>query len=116
VAAPLIPKLPITESFEAEYLEYNHVLPLEVADDRLRVAVAGKPAPEVLEDLELSFGVPLELVPVSHQDLLDAIRRTFSASESVVELVRDLAAEFGPTPEGAPDGLTDARDLANQPR
>lgn len=115
MTAPLTPKLPVTESFEAEYLEYNHVLPLEVADDRLRVAVAGEPAREVLEDLELSFGVPLELVPVSDEELLDAIRRTFAASESVVELVKDLDAEFGPTVESAPDGLTDARDLANQP-
>ena len=104
MTSPLTPKLPVAESFEAEYLEYNHILPLEVADDHLRVAVTGEPAPEVLEDLELSFGVPLELVPVSDQDLLDAIRRTFAASESVVELVRDLDAEFGPTVDGVPDG------------
>src|SRR6266550_7076103 len=111
----LFPKLPVAESFDAEYLEYNHILPLEISEDRLRVAVAGDPAPEVLEDLELCFGVALELLPVSEQDLLDGIRRTFAASESVVELVKDLDAELGAATDGGADGLTDARGLANQP-
>jgi len=115
VSEVLVPKLPIPEAFEAEYLEYNRILPLEVTGDRLRVAVAGETAPEVLEDLELSYGVPLELVAVSQDDLLDSIRRTFAASESVLELVRGLDAEFGPVVDGADDQLADARDLANQP-
>ena len=115
VSEVLVPKLPVPEAFEAEYLEYNRILPLEVTGDRLRVAVAGETAPEVLEDLELSYGVPLELVAVSQDDLLDSIRRTFAASESVLELVRGLDAEFGPVVDGADDQLADARDLANQP-
>ncbi len=115
MTAPLVPKLPIPEAFEAEYLEYNRILPLEVTGDRLRVDVAGEAAREVLEDLELSYGVLLELVPVSHDELLESIRRTFAASESVVELIKDLDAEFGPAGDGIEDGLADARDLANQP-
>ncbi len=115
MTAPLTSKLPITESFEAEYLEYNRILPLEITDDRLRVAVAGEAATEVLEDLEQSYGVALELVPVSEQDLMDSIRRTFAAAESVVELVKDLDAELGSGADGPSDGPTDARDLANQP-
>src|SRR5437588_4366114 len=83
-------KLPIVETFEAGYLEQWRILPLEIAGDRLRVTVAGEPAAEVLEDLELSFGVSLELVPVPADELLASIRRTFAASESVVELVKDL--------------------------
>ncbi len=111
----LVPKLPVPEAFDAEYLEYNRILPLEVKGERLRVAVAGEAAREVLEELELSFGVPVEVVPVSEGELLEGIRRTFAASESVVELVRDLDAEFTSVPDGADDPLADARDLANQP-
>ena len=111
----LVPKLPIPEAFQAEYLEYNHILPLEVTGDRLRVAVAGDAAREVLEDLEVSYGVPLELVSVSQEDLLESIRRTFAASESVVELIKDLGAELGAGADGSDDQLADARDLANQP-
>jgi len=115
VSNSLVPKLPVPEAFEAEYLEYNRILPLEVTGDRVRVAVAGDPAREVLEELELSFGVPVELVPVSTEDLLEGIRRTFAASESVLELVKDLDAELGPVSDAGDDGLADARDLANQP-
>src|SRR6266566_3930667 len=108
-------KLPIAETFEADYLEQWKILPLEMAGDRLRVAVAGEAAAEVLEDLELSYGVPLELVPVSQEELLESIRRTFAASESVVELIKDLDAEVGPGSDASDDTLADARDLANQP-
>src|SRR5438552_3920322 len=111
----LQPKLPIVETFEAGYLEQWRILPLEIAGDRLRVAVAGEAAAEVLEDLELSYGVPLELVPVSQEELLESIRRTFAASESVVELIKDLDAELEPAAETGGDQFADARDLANQP-
>src|SRR5437879_8177913 len=114
-AQVLQPKLPIVETFEAGYLEHWRILPLEIAGDRLRVAVAGEAAREVLEDLELSYGVPVELVPVSQDELLESIRRTFAASESVVELIKDLDAELGPAADSGDDQLADARDLANQP-
>jgi type II secretory ATPase GspE/PulE/Tfp pilus assembly ATPase PilB-like protein len=78
------------------------------------VAVAGEPAIEVLDDLEVSFGLALDLLPVTREDLLEGIRRAYAAVESVVELVKDLDARLGPEGEGdAP--LADARDLANQP-
>jgi type II secretory ATPase GspE/PulE/Tfp pilus assembly ATPase PilB-like protein len=108
-------KLPLTDSFEAGYLEFNGVLPLEVAGDRLRVAVVGEPAIEVLDDLELSFGLALDLVPVSAEELSEAIRRTFGAAENVVELVRDLSETVSAAGEGPDAPLADARDLANQP-
>src|SRR5690348_1976022 len=113
---PLISKLPLPDSFEAQYLEYNGILPLEIAGDRLRVAVAGEPASEVLDDLELSFGLKLDVVPVPREALLDGVRRAFAAAESVVELVRDLEAEVGGASAPGEDGSpADARDLANQP-
>ena len=111
----LICKLPLPESFEATYLEYNGILPLEIIGDRLRVAVAGEPAIEVLDDLEVSFGVPLEVVPVSRDELVEGVRRTYAAAESVVELVRDLDAAVRATGDAGDAPLADARDLANQP-
>ncbi|HVH66644.1 MAG TPA: GspE/PulE family protein [Gemmatimonadales bacterium] len=111
----LQPKLPIAEAFEADYLEQWKILPLEIADNRLRVAIAGDPAPEVLEDLEQSYGLSLELISVPSEELLTCIRRTFAASESVVELVKDLDAEVVGGPDADAGTLADARDLANQP-
>lgn len=115
VEIPLMSKLPLTESFEAEYLEHNGILPLEIEDDHLRVAVVDAPPVEVLDDLEMSFGLSLELVPVTREHLSDGIRRAYAAAESVVELVRDLDAQLGGAGEGADAPFTDARDLANQP-
>ncbi len=107
-------KLPVADSFAAEYLEYYRMLPLEVVADRLRVAVAGDPNREAMEDLEQSFGLPLEILSVGEDELRDAIRQTFSASASVVELVRDLSADVGAAVDPADEPLADARDLANQ--
>jgi general secretion pathway protein E len=95
-------------------LEFNGILPLEIADGRVRVAITGDPALEVLDDLERSFAAPLQLVPVSREELQDAIRRTYAAAESVVELVRDLDGVLGPESESGEAGFVDARDLANQ--
>jgi type II secretory ATPase GspE/PulE/Tfp pilus assembly ATPase PilB-like protein len=111
----LATKLPVAEGFEAQYLEFNGVLPLEIVDNRLRVAVAGEPAVEVLDDLEVSYGVPLERVPVTREELSDGIRRAFAAAESVIELVRDLDGTLGEGAETPDAPLADARDLINQP-
>ena len=111
----LVSKLPLTDAFDAAYLEQWGILPLELADGRLRVAAAGEPAVEVLEDLERSFGVAVALVSVEREALLDAIRRAFSAAESTVELIKDLDDALGRIAEGSESSVADARDLANQP-
>jgi len=115
MSGAFISKLPLAESFEPAYLEYWGILPLELEGERLRVAATADPASEVLEDLELNYGVPLEIVPVSRDELLEGIRRTFAAAESVIELVKDLDAALEPSSDLQEDGLADARDLANQP-
>src|SRR5712691_5054407 len=115
MATALISKLPLAESFEPTYLEYYGILPLELDGEHLKVATDRAPAAEILEDLELSYGMPLELVPVSQDELLESIRRTFAASESVVELVKDLDAALSPAPDAGGDAPADARHLANQP-
>jgi type II secretory ATPase GspE/PulE/Tfp pilus assembly ATPase PilB-like protein len=108
-------KLPVADSFLPEYLEYYQLLPLELTTTALRVAVVGEPDADTLQDLRDSYGAPVELVPVDADTLADAIRRTFAASESMVELVRDLdAADLGGTAFGS-ENLSDARALANQP-
>ena len=107
-------RLPLTDAFQAPYLEANGIFPVEVCNGRLRVAVTGAPPLEVLDDLELTYDAPLELLPVSCDELHDAVRRTYAAAESMVELVKDLDGAVGPADvTDAP--VADARDLANQP-
>lgn len=113
--ASLQTALPIAESFTAEYLDYYQMLPLGVTDDRLRVAVVGECNADALQDLERSYGFPLDLIQVDAAELHDAVRRIFAASESVVELVRDLDLASG-ADIATVDGVSaDARDLASQP-
>lgn len=111
----LTSKLPVPESFRQEYLEQYGILPLELVEDRLRVAVCGEPDPDALEDLRTSYDARLELLPVEREELTAAIRQTFAAAESVVEMVRDLDASLAPGVEGLDESTTDVRDLANQP-
>jgi hypothetical protein len=37
-------------------------------------------------DLEQSFGVPIELVPVERDALLDAIRRAYSTADALADM------------------------------
>ncbi len=111
----LVTQLPLTERFDAEYLDYYGVFPLEVVDDRLRVAVAGTPCTEVLTDLGRSFGARVEVEPADREVIEDAIRRTFAGVQSVDSLVRSLD-EAGAQDDPNGSALeADARDLANQP-
>ena len=107
--------LPVAESFAAEYLEFYRFLPLGVEDGRLRVASAGTINADALRDLESSYGVPVDLVETPPDELLAAIRQTYSAASSVVELVRTLDESTLMAVSADPSDLADVRDLANQP-
>jgi len=114
VPTVLSSQLSLPDSFEACYLEYNGILPLETTETHVRVAVSGAPDPDVLDDLSREFGRAVELVPVSEDELADGIRRAYAAAESMVEVVNDL--RDGAAFSGNDDReLADARDLASQP-
>ena len=114
MATLLSSQLPLPDSFEACYLEYNRILPLEKTDTHVRVAVSGEPDPDVITELEREFARPVELIPVSDEELLDGIRRAYAAAESIVEVVNDLRTNDG-LGGGDDQALADARDLASQP-
>ena len=107
-------QLSLPDSFEACYLEYNRILPLETTETHVRVAVSGNPDPDVVDDLVREFGRPVELVPVTEDELADGIRRAYAAAESIVEVVNDLQTEDG-FAGGDDHDLADARNLASQP-
>ena len=110
----LVSRFPLVETFEACYLEYNRIFPIETTDTHVRVATAGEPDPDVVSDLQREFGRPVELVRVSPEELADGIRRAYAAAESMVQVVNDLRDGDGFS-AGDDRELTDARDLASQP-
>jgi len=110
----LVSQLSLPDSFEACYLEYNRVFPLETTATHVRVATSRDPDPDVLAELEREFGLPVELVSVTDEELLDAVRYAYAAAESIIEVLNDLRTSDGFS--GADDqALADARDLASQP-
>ncbi len=108
-------RLPVADLFVEEYLAFHQVLPLEVVHERLHLAIAGEPDPEVLQDLERTYGVPLEPLVVPADQLREAVRLAFAAVESVVELVRDLQGDDAGGQAGPEGASTDVRAAASQP-
>lgn len=111
----LTPELPITESFQPDYLLACGILPLRLVEQRVEVAVTGDPDPDVLEDLGHFYSAPLALVPLERNVLEEAIRRVFASRESVSGLVRGLEETLDSTGSSMGEELTDLRHLANQP-
>jgi general secretion pathway protein E len=112
-AHDLRPAFPLPDALSREYLENFLVLPLSLRDGRLRVAAAGDPDPQALDDLALLFDAEPHVVPVDEVELRDAIRRAMDENTRVVDL---LGADDAPdAPGGSDDLLADVRDLATQP-
>ncbi len=114
LAAPLESKLSLHRHFSAEYLETHQVLPVEVADELLTVAVGGDPDADVIADLEDTFDYPVRIKRVAAEDIVDAVRRAYSGAESVLDLVSDLSDGLEVT-DGFETAEHDIRNLANQP-
>ena len=93
-APALLSKLPVDHWFDASYLEEQGILPLEIAGDRLRIAVAGEPTSKVLQDLERSYGMPVDLVRVSEADLLKGIHQPAIRSRLLHRLPEDQHFAF----------------------
>ncbi|MEM7417902.1 MAG: GspE/PulE family protein [Gemmatimonadota bacterium] len=108
--------LPITESFRAEYLEYYGILPLAVENGELRVAAAGNPSREVLDDLATTFGATPTLIDVDEEEIKVSVRAIFSAAQSTDSLVKGLDLDdVVEERAGGDEAQADVRDLVNQP-
>jgi general secretion pathway protein E len=95
-----------------DFLEEARLLPRERAGGRLRVACAGRPDPQAVAELEVLFGLPVELEPVAEAELLDEIRRA-CGQPTAASFAADLE---GQAPAGGGDELVahDLEQIANQ--
>lgn len=96
-----------------DFLEEYRLLPRTRAGGRLVVASSGRADPQAVAELEVMFGLPVALEPVSEADLLDEIRRACGLPTAA-----GLAADLeGYAPAGSMDADLVAHDLeaaANQ--
>jgi general secretion pathway protein E len=113
VIAPAAPGPVRAEELPAQdFLEEARLLPRERAGGRLRVACSGRPDPQAVAELEVLYGLPVELEPVAEAELLDEIRRACGQPTAATF----AAGLHGDAPDGG-DGEIVAHDLeeiANQ--
>ncbi len=106
--------LDVPSDFTADYLLYNSFLPLTRVGGTVRVAAAAKLAADILDDLQMLYEMPLEVLDVDQAAIETAIRKAFAEAQSVASILEEL----GSAEEAEDEGLrleADARDLANQP-
>jgi general secretion pathway protein E len=95
-----------------DFLEEARLLPRERAGGRLRVACARRPDPQAVAELEVLYGLPVELEEVAEAELLDEIRRACGQPTAA-----SYAAGLGG--DGSPSGdadlvAHDLEEIANQ--
>ncbi|MGH7655976.1 MAG: hypothetical protein ACREN6_15070, partial [Gemmatimonadaceae bacterium] len=76
----------LTTALTADWLEQYAVLPLKLVDGAVRVGTwSDRVEPLALDDLRLTFGVPVTLERFSEHDLRSAIRRVYAPDAVTAE-------------------------------
>jgi general secretion pathway protein E len=94
-----------------DFLEESRLLPRVRDGGRLRVAFSGRPDPQAVSQLEVLFGLPVELEPMAEGELLDGIRRA-CGQPTAASLSAGL--EGGAPADGDGEGAHDLAEIANQ--
>ena len=101
----------IVAPFSATYAKQNMVLPISVGEKSVRVCVADPLNVDALDDLQLVFGVPVDLCLASAEIILGAINKVFdrrAAAEAVMEDIAETDAET------AVHDLEEIQDIVDQ--
>ncbi len=106
---------PYGDLLTAAYLDHAGVLPVERRDDRLCVATwRDEVDVQVLDDLELMFGVPVELERRAEHEVRAAIQRLYtsdSTAQGVIDAVADLDDSAGEAHAAIDDLVTMANEV-----
>jgi len=101
----------IVAPFSATYAKQNLVLPISVGEKSVRVCVADPLNVDALDDLQLVFGVPVDLCLAPADIILGAINKVFdrrAAAEAVMEDIAETDAET------AVHDLEEIQDIVDQ--
>lgn len=115
-----LPELETLEPFSPllteDYLEHNGILPIEIAEGRLKVATWREEVnPQALDDLRLLAGAPVDLVHLPEQEIRTAIRRVYAAGSLTAEdLIANLSDDVFVGDGDGDAALDDLVALANE--
>lgn len=96
------------------FLTENCILPLQITDTTIKVAVGDPTRTDAIESLRVSFGYELDLYLAKKSDILAYLNNLYESRDAVMQrLIEDVAEEETPISEIAED-VSHLRDLAQE--
>ncbi|MBI4380693.1 MAG: type II secretion system ATPase GspE [candidate division NC10 bacterium] len=107
--------LPIRDCLSPKYLREHKVLPIEIKDGVLTVAMTDPTDPYTVDDLRMSTGYAVSICLAKEREILEAIDQFYSDGHATMEkIVKGYQEEEGGLPGDDREDVDHLRDLASE--
>jgi general secretion pathway protein E len=108
--------LPIRDRLSPKYLREHRVLPIEIKDGVLTVAMTDPTDPYTVDDLRMSTGYAVSICLAKEREILEAIDQFYGDGQATMEkIVKGYQEEEGGLPgDGHREDVDHLRDLASE--
>jgi general secretion pathway protein E len=115
LASISVSPLPIRDRLSPKYLREHKVLPIELKDGVLTVAMTDPTDPYTVEDLCLSTGCAVKVCLAKEREILEAIDQSYGDGQATMEkIVKGYQEEEGGAPGEGREDVDHLRDLASE--
>ncbi|MBF8262286.1 MAG: putative General secretion pathway protein E (Type II traffic warden ATPase) [candidate division NC10 bacterium] len=107
--------LPIRDRLSPKYLREHRVLPIEIKDGVLTVAMTDPTDPYTVDDLRMSTGYAISICLAKEREILEAIDQFYGDGQATMEkIVKGYQEEEGGLPGDVREDVDHLRDLASE--
>jgi len=107
--------LPIRDLLSPKYLREHRVLPIELKDGVLTVAMTDPTDPYTIDDLRMSTGHAVSICLAKEREILEAIDQYYGEGQTSIEkIVKGYSEEEGGTSSEEREDVDHLRDLASE--
>ena len=107
--------LPIRDRLSPKYLREHRVLPIELKDGVLTVAMTDPTDPYTVDDLRMSTGYAVSICLAKEREILEAIDQFYGDGQATMEkIVKGYQEEEGGLPGDDREDVDHLRDLASE--
>ena len=107
--------LPIRDRLSPKYLREHRVLPIELKDGVLTVAMTDPTDPYTVDDLRMSTGHAISICLAKEREILEAIDQFYGDGQATMEkIVKGYQEEEGGLPGDDREDVDHLRDLASE--
>lgn len=107
--------LPIRDRLSSKYLREHRVLPIEIKDGVLTVAMTDPTDPYTVDDLRMSTGYAVSICLAKEREILEAIDQFYGDGQATMEkIVKGYQEEEGGLPGDDREDVDHLRDLASE--